>query len=176
MYGLLQKMVCFFEAAQSYVAKSHQIVAVRFVFPGIVFVENQEIRQRYGKVFDLYLIFKVLFSIIDETVEAGFGFPGAAKLLIGQSLVHDHVRGLIVVVHGSGGLVGSCGGAQEAFTGLFRFSEGFQCQSQMVIYMVVFCSLQLSFSHVFGINKRFFQEVFGVFKAAAGLGLLCHFQ
>ena len=67
-----------------------------------VTLENQEIRQRYCKIFDLHHIIAVRFGIVDKGGKAFLGLIGFAKG--GQRLgrIVHHLRRLVVIVHGTG--------------------------------------------------------------------------
>ena len=60
---------------------------MRAVLLCIILVEDKEIRERYGKVFDLSFIAQMLLAIIDQTVETLFCLSYLSQLFKSKSLI-----------------------------------------------------------------------------------------
>ena len=96
---LFDKGICLLQITKANVPQCHQIIAMSPVSRRMILTENQELRKRYRKVFNLDLILQMLLTIINQPIEAGACLLHFAELLISQLLIEDHIRRLVIIIH-----------------------------------------------------------------------------
>ncbi len=67
-----------------------------------VVLEDQEVGERHGEVVDLHVVEQVLFAVVDQFIEAAFGFLYVLEFEPGQALIEDHIWWLVIVEHCAG--------------------------------------------------------------------------
>ena len=146
------------------------------VIPGVILVKNQEIRQGYRKIFYLDRVLKVSLAIVDQTPETGFGLLFPAKLPKRKALIQNHIRRLIIVIHGACWFIRPNGRPPEAFPGLFQPVLGFKRQSKMIINMIILCAFQLPLSKIIRVNKSLTKQLLRFGKRPFRKHLFRHLQ
>ena len=139
--------------AKAHAAQTDQVQAVNPAAGGEIVIKELQVRQRDGKIVDLYLVIIVLLSIGDELVEAAPGMRLIAQCPGGHALIEDHVGRLIVVVHGRGGFLIALCRLSEAGEGDIIMSQSAFGLAQEIIEMIVLFPLQLALAQFFRIAE-----------------------
>ena len=119
--------------AQTDISQRHEIITVSAVSCRVILIKDQEFRKGNSEIFNLNFIFQVLLTVIDQPVETGTGFPYLAHLQVCQSLIEDHIRRLVIVIHGASWFIRAYSGCLVALCRFLRSTLRLQNQSQIIV-------------------------------------------
>ena len=91
-------------------------------------------------------------------MEAAAGALLPSQGTVGQALIENHVRGLIVIVHGAGGFLIPGRGQLQVMQGGLLIPQGTLRQAQIIMDVVILGALQLALSQVVRECQRPFQQ------------------
>ena len=140
--SLLKLSSCLCPVAETKSAQSEKVMAVSAILPVHVLVEDQELRHGNREVVRLIDVLHVILSVVNELVEAGVCGIQIAKLPEGQPLKEDHVRGLVIVVHGTGGVSGPERSEAEALLRTGFISCLLPAEAEVVIDLIILRAFQ----------------------------------